>query len=104
MDDFLQKFYPTVYQEERGIRLHDNYCRYNNLVLQLYTSSLYLSALFTTFFAGKLTRMRGHRASMIVAGIFFLLGTALGAGAENLEMLILGRVFLGIGIGFSNQV
>ena len=104
MGDFLQKFYPTVYEAEQGRHLYDNYCKYDNAVLQLYTSSLYMAALLATLAAGTVTRRRGHRASMIVAGLFFVLGTVLGAGASNLVMLMVGRIFLGVGIGFSNQV
>ena len=103
MPEFLQKFYPSVYAAEQSA-VQDNYCKYNNQVFQLYTSSLYLAALLATFGAGIVTRKRGHRASMLLAGLFFLTGTALGTGAENLEMLILGRILLGIGLGFANQV
>ena len=103
MPEFLQKFYPSVYASEQSA-VQDNYCKYNNQVFQLYTSSLYLAALLATFGAGTVTRKWGHRASMLMAGLFFLAGTGLGTGAENLEMLILGRIFLGIGLGFANQV
>ena len=34
----------------------------------------------------------------------FLLGSALNASAQNLGMLIAGRIFLGFGIGCANQV
>ncbi|KAH7422305.1 hypothetical protein KP509_12G002900 [Ceratopteris richardii] len=40
---------------------------------------------------------------MFMAGILFSTGTILGSAAENLTMLILGRVLLGIGLGFANQ-
>jgi MFS family permease len=104
MGDFLHKFYPRVYEAEAGRRhVYDNYCRYDDAALQLYTSCLYVAALMATLVAGMLTRAHGHRASMLTAGLFFLLGTLLGAAAQNLAMLMLGRISLGIGIGFSNQ-
>nr|QNC69514.1 sugar carrier protein [Annona sp. ZA-2020] len=36
-------------------------------------------------------------------GISFLVGAGLNAGAVNLSMLLLGRIMLGVGIGFGNQ-
>ncbi len=41
---------------------------------------------------------------MISGGIAFVVGAALQAGAVNMGMLIIGRLFLGLGIGFANQV
>ncbi|KAI5075364.1 hypothetical protein GOP47_0009440 [Adiantum capillus-veneris] len=102
MEDFLVKFYPTVYASERNVK-QNNYCKYNNQVFQLFTSSLYVAALLATFIAGSITRKHGHRMTMLMAGILFSVGTILGVAAENLIMLILGRVLLGCGLGFSNQ-
>lgn len=102
MDDFLTKFYPSVLRSEKSAKT-DNYCKYNNQVFQLYSSSLYLAALLATFGASIVTRKLGHKATMLVAGILFMIGTALGAGAEHLAMLIFGRIFLGCGLGFSNH-
>lgn len=54
--------------------------------------------------AGWLTRRYGRKATMVAAGACFLVGAGLNAGAQNLAMLIVGRIFLGFGIGFANQV
>lgn len=102
MEDFLLKFYPSVYRSEKDVK-QDNYCKYNNQVFQLYTSCLYIAALLATFVAGSLTRKRGHRTTMLIAGGLFTIGTILGVAAENLVMLIAGRVLLGCGLGFANQ-
>ena len=40
---------------------------------------------------------------MLIAGVFFLIGTALNAAAQDLAMLIIGRILLGCGVGFANQ-
>ncbi len=40
---------------------------------------------------------------MISGGVAFVIGAALQAGAVNMGMLIIGRLFLGLGIGFANQ-
>ncbi|MQL41484.1 hypothetical protein EI012_26615, partial [Escherichia coli] len=52
MPPFLKKFFPAVYRrtvEEKGV--NSNYCKYDNQGLQLFTSSLYLAGLTSTFFA-----------------------------------------------------
>lgn len=105
MPPFLKKFFPVVYRrtvEEKG--LDSNYCKYDNQGLQLFTSSLYLAGLTATFFASYTTRKMGRRMTMLIAGIFFIVGTVFGAAAQNLAMLIIGRLLLGCGVGFANQV
>ena len=57
-----------------------------------------------SLFAGYFTRKMGRKFTMILAGIFFLIGTGLCAGAQDLAMLVIGRIFLGFGVGFANQV
>ena len=41
---------------------------------------------------------------MILGGAFFCVGAILCAFAQDLAMLIIGRVCLGAGVGFANQV
>ncbi|KAH0992710.1 hypothetical protein GBA52_004193 [Prunus armeniaca] len=41
---------------------------------------------------------------MFIAGIFFIVGTVFNAAAQNLLMLIIGRILLGCGVGFANQL
>lgn len=103
MPDFLKKFFPVVYKRSQEKGLDSNYCKYNNEGLQLFTSSLYLAALIATFFASHTTRRLGRKISMVIAGIFFIIGVILNAAALNLAMLILGRISLGCGVGFANQ-
>ncbi|KAL9327936.1 hypothetical protein ACSQ67_002939 [Phaseolus vulgaris] len=104
MAPFLKKFFPTVYRktvEEK--ELDSNYCKYDNQGLQLFTSSLYLAGLVATFFASYTTRRLGRRLTMLIAGFFFLCGVVLNAAAQDLAMLIVGRILLGCGVGFANQ-
>ncbi|KAL7210258.1 hypothetical protein ACSBR1_031760 [Camellia fascicularis] len=103
MDDFLKKFFPVVYRRKTEGNLDSNYCKYDNQGLQLFTSSLYLAGLTSTFFASYTTRRLGRRLTMLIAGIFFLIGVVLNASAQNLAMLIVGRILLGCGVGFANQ-
>ncbi|XP_020105221.1 sugar transport protein 13-like [Ananas comosus] len=102
MDDFLKKFFPTVYRQKHEDK-ESNYCKYNNQDLQLFTSSLYLAGLTATFFASYTTRNLGRRLTMLIAGIFFLVGVVFNAAAQDLAMLIVGRILLGCGVGFANQ-
>jgi MFS family permease len=41
---------------------------------------------------------------MFVGGLFFLIGALLNGFAHNIEMLIVGRLLLGFGVGYCNQV
>jgi MFS transporter, SP family, sugar:H+ symporter len=47
--------------------------------------------------AGRVTRAIGRQAVMLA-------GAAVNAAAVNIAMLIVGRMLLGFGIGFTNQV
>lgn len=104
MDDFLKKFFPHVYIRKQSHLNETDYCKYDNQLLTLFTSSLYFSALVITFAASPLTKKKGRKASIIVGSISFLAGAIINAAAENIAMLIIGRVLLGGGIGFANQV
>lgn len=104
MDPFLKKFFPVVYRKAKVSADTNNYCKYDNQGLQLFTSSLYLAGLTSTFFASYTTRRLGRKLTMLIAGIFFIFGVILNAGAINLAMLIIGRILLGCGVGFANQV
>ena len=103
MDDFLEKFFPTVYVKKHRAK-ENNYCKYDNQGLQLFTSSLYLAAMVFSLAASKVCTKYGRKRTMLAASIFFLIGVVLDATAMNLVMLIIGRIFLGAGVGFANQV
>ncbi|XP_065851175.1 sugar transport protein 14-like [Euphorbia lathyris] len=103
MDDFLIKFFPDVY-EKKHAHLHEtNYCKYDNQMLTLFTSSLYFAALIFTFAASYVTRTMGRKITILVGAGSFFIGALFNAFAQNIAMLIVGRVFLGGGIGFGNQ-
>nr|XP_009383001.1 PREDICTED: sugar transport protein 8-like [Musa acuminata subsp. malaccensis] len=102
MDDFLEEFFPAVFERKHKAK-EDNYCKYDNQGLQLFTSSLYLAALVSSFVASKLCTKHGRRLTMQAASVFFLVGVVLNAAARNIAMLIIGRILLGVGVGFANQ-
>jgi MFS family permease len=69
----------------------------------MFTSSLYLVVLVASLCAATVTRLAGRKWSMFVGGVTFLAGCALNGALQNMPMLILGRVLLGVGVGFANQ-
>ncbi|EFJ29036.1 hypothetical protein SELMODRAFT_170916 [Selaginella moellendorffii] len=104
MDDFLEKFFPVVYRnKQKPVSGNAHYCKYDNQGLTTFTSSLYLAALIASFVAAWVTKRYGRRPSILLGGLSFLVGAVLTGAAENIEMLILGRIMLGIGVGFGNQ-
>uniref|UniRef100_A0A7N0V8V8 Major facilitator superfamily (MFS) profile domain-containing protein n=1 Tax=Kalanchoe fedtschenkoi TaxID=63787 RepID=A0A7N0V8V8_KALFE len=102
MDDFLIKFFPKVYERKLHAK-EDNYCKFNDQFLQLFTSSLYLAALFASFLASKSCTTLGRKPTILIASIFFIVGSLLSAVAAKLWMLILARILLGVGVGFGNE-
>ncbi|KAG0497523.1 hypothetical protein HPP92_002214 [Vanilla planifolia] len=106
MAPFLKKFFPAVYQKETAEASVSNnqYCKFDSQLLTLFTSSLYLAALVAALLASTMTRIFGRRVSMLIGGSTFFVGAILNAAAQDLFMLILGRILLGIGVGFANQL
>uniref|UniRef100_R7W7Z4 Hexose carrier protein HEX6 n=1 Tax=Aegilops tauschii TaxID=37682 RepID=R7W7Z4_AEGTA len=103
MDPFLIRFFPSVHAKEQEVVDTNQYCKFDSVLLTLFTSSLYLAALVASLFASVITRKLGRRATMLGGGVVFLVGAILNGFAMNIAMLIIGRILLGIGVGFSNQ-
>ncbi|CAD6249091.1 unnamed protein product [Miscanthus lutarioriparius] len=104
MDPFLSRFFPSVYRKQAESADGGNqYCKFDSELLTLFTSSLYVAALVASLFAAFVTRAAGRKWSMFAGGVTFLAGCALNGAAVNVAMLILGRVLLGVGVGFANQ-
>ncbi|OIT40371.1 PREDICTED: sugar transport protein 12-like [Nicotiana attenuata] len=103
MDPFLKRFFMSVYQKEALNTSTNQYCKFDSQLLTLFTSSLYVAALFASIVASHVSKKRGRRVTMALGGLFFLIGAVLNAAAIHISMLILGRILLGIGVGFANQ-
>ncbi|XP_015874472.3 sugar transport protein 10 [Ziziphus jujuba] len=104
MQSFLDKFFPSVERKKKAEEGKDNaYCKFDDAILTLFTSSLYLAALFASFFASSVMKIFGRKPSMFVGGLIFLIGSILNAIAPTVALLIIGRILLGIGVGFGNQ-
>ncbi|KAJ6316041.1 hypothetical protein OIU78_019342 [Salix suchowensis] len=103
MEPFLEKFFPKVYRKMKEDTEISNYCKFDSQLLTSFTSSMYVAGLLASFFASSITRKFGRKPSILLGGAAFLAGAALGGSAFNVYMLILGRVLLGVGVGFANQ-
>ena len=103
MDPFLSRFFPYVYTKQQKADDNNQYCKFDSQLLTMFTSSLYLAALVASVCAASVTRIAGRKWSMFVGGVTFLVGCALNGAAQNVAMLILGRVLLGVGVDFANQ-
>lgn len=53
--------------------------------------------------ASTVTRKFGRKLSMLFGGVLFFAGAILNGFAQKVWMLIVGRILLGFGIGFTNQ-
>ncbi|THG10524.1 hypothetical protein TEA_027813 [Camellia sinensis var. sinensis] len=103
MAPFLEKFFPSVYRKEELNQSSNQYCKFNSQTLTMFTSSLYLAALFASFLASTMTKKLGRKFSMLMGGCVFCCGALLNAFAVHLAMLIIGRILLGVGVGFATQ-
>ncbi|KAM4070321.1 hypothetical protein ACB094_12G156600 [Castanea mollissima] len=104
MDSFLKEFFPSVYAKESSVKPSDNqYCKFDSQILTLFTSSLYLAALVASLFAATVTQIFGRRTTMLSGGVLFCVGALINGFAQRVWMLIVGRLFLGFGIGCANQ-
>ncbi|KAM7278289.1 hypothetical protein ACFE04_005423 [Oxalis oulophora] len=100
MDDFLIKFFPKVHKNN-PMRIKF-YCKYDDPFLQLFTSSLYFSVIPSSFVAPFVLKNYGHKATILLAAAFFIIGAAICSSAVNYIMLIFGRIISGLGAGFGN--
>ncbi|KAI4323739.1 hypothetical protein L6164_023321 [Bauhinia variegata] len=104
MEPFLRRFFPIVYHKMKEDTRTSNYCKFDSQLLTSFTSSIYVSGLVTSFLASYITGTFERKPSIIAGSAAFLAGSALGGAAFNVYMLILGRLLLGVGVGFANQV
>jgi MFS family permease len=108
MDSFLSKFYPSVYRKQHEADDSNQYCKFASQLLTMFTSSLYLATLVAflgaaSLYAASITCLAGRKCSMFVGRVTFLTGCTLNGATQNVPMLILGRILLGVGVGFANR-
>lgn len=102
MVPFLKKFFPSVLRKKAEAKTN-LYCVYDSQVLTAFTSSLYIAGLAASMVASRLITGLGRRNIVVLGGCTFFIGAAINGGAANIAMLILGRILLGFGVGFTNQ-
>eukprot|EP00775_Hariotina_reticulata_P013342 gene13342-13470_t len=98
--DFQRRFFPQVLEKHND---KDAFCKYNDPVLQLFVSVLFLAGILGAFTGSFTARRFGRRPTMVLGGGFFLAGAVLLAPAVHVAMLILGRVCMGLGVGICVQ-
>ncbi|GAX75106.1 hypothetical protein CEUSTIGMA_g2550.t1 [Chlamydomonas eustigma] len=98
--DYQAKFFPNIAKHPADVNM---FCKYDDHILSLVTSCLYLSAAAAALMGGWTSNKYGRKFTMVCAGVFFGIGTVLVAAAVNVEMLVAGRVVLGFGVGLATQ-
>lgn len=101
MKGFLDQFFPEIPAENQSDNL---YCLYNNAKLQWFVSSFFVAASIFEIsgISTRVIRYRGRKETFILSGVLFLIGSVILASSQYYWMLILGRIFNGIGISFTN--
>ncbi|XVE56422.1 hypothetical protein DITRI_Ditri04bG0007700 [Diplodiscus trichospermus] len=82
MEPFLKEFFPKVYRKMKEDTKISNYCKFDSQLLTLFTSSLYIVGLIASFIASSVTRALGRKPSILVGGVAFLAGSALGGACS----------------------
>ncbi|CAM0945559.1 unnamed protein product [Alopecurus aequalis] len=100
MESFLQAFFPEILRKMSNAQ-QDAYCIFDNRMLNIFVSSFYLAGMLASLVAGHVTRTLGRKNSMLIGGLLFLAGALLNFTAINIFMLIVGRILLGIAVGFT---
>ncbi|XP_028085371.1 sugar transport protein 1-like isoform X2 [Camellia sinensis] len=98
------KFFPSVYEKQKADSSTNQYCKFDSFTLTLFTLSLYLAAPLSSLVASTVTRKVGRKLSMLFGDVLFCVGALVNGFAQAVWMLIVGRILLGFGIGFANQV
>ncbi|KAK9807820.1 hypothetical protein WJX72_010227 [[Myrmecia] bisecta] len=102
MEGFQRDFFPSTLNPPPET---DPYCKYNLKLLQLYASLMHFTGSVASIPAGFFTRSHGRTRAMALAGTSFLSGCVFLAAAQGSQfwMIMVGRVFWGVGVGFADQ-
>ena len=71
---------------------------------EVFVGSLNLWSIFGSLFAHWICDRYGRRRSFVVAAISFIIGVIVMAAANSYYVLMIGRVFVGLGVGFGLAV
>lgn len=79
------------------------YCVYDDQILQLFVSSLFITGMFSSLASSFIQARWGRRITMLIAGLWFLFGTILLTTAQVTPLLVIGRICWGVGVGMANS-
>jgi MFS family permease len=100
MPSFLREFFPSVYEKKMSyVDGESPYCVFDDALLSFFTSSVFVAGLISALVASSVTRAFGRKASIAIGGSLFVVGGAVNASAQNLAMLVAGRISIGLGVG-----
>jgi sugar porter (SP) family MFS transporter len=102
MPSYLEKFFPDSAAASTTTSTN-LYCKYSDQVITLTGSILYAAALPTVLGASYITQKYGRKATLTIIAISTIISAAIGAGAENLAMIFICRIFAGISMGLGFQ-
>ncbi|XP_074272658.1 sugar transport protein 5-like [Silene latifolia] len=102
MVPFLQEFFPSILKNAANAETN-MYCVYDSQLLTSFTSSLYIAGVIASVVASRVTATYGRKFTMVLGGCTFFLGALINGASINIAMLIIGRLLLGFGVGFTNQ-
>ena len=71
---------------------------------ELFVGSLNFWSIFGSFFSHWICDVYGRRKSFQVAAVAFIIGLIIQSCANGFSVLMLGRVFVGLGVGFGLAV
>ncbi|TVU40042.1 hypothetical protein EJB05_13488, partial [Eragrostis curvula] len=100
MESFLSMFFPEVLRGTKNAK-RNVYCKYDDQRLTAFTSSLFIAATLSSLVASHVTRRAGRQGIMLIGGVLAVPRRF--HRAVNIAMLIIGRMLLGFGIGFTFQ-
>lgn len=69
---------------------------------EIIVGSVLVGAIVGSMSSGKLTDRYGRRGVILVISLLFIFGTSVAALAPNLEVILFGRLFIGIAIGIGS--
>ncbi|KAK9917567.1 hypothetical protein WJX75_005843 [Coccomyxa subellipsoidea] len=106
MQGFLERFFPEVIEQKlKALQIPANkdYCQFDSQILQLWQSSMFLAGAFAGLLASWVSNRFGRRLTMILGGFAFIVGSIMQATADVIAPLVVGRIILGLAIGFATQ-
>lgn len=69
---------------------------------ELIVSVVLLGAMFGSLLSGRLTDLFGRRRLMLIISALFILGTLIASFANEIEIILLGRIIIGLAIGMGS--